>query len=135
MRICVLIFLFCVGFVSCSDKDRVPGDVLAKEKMENVLWDILQADEFLRDYVLSKDSTLNDTLESIRMYEKVFQLHKTSREEFARSFDYYRVHPPLMKQLLDSLNARSQQAPEVSTPRKLERVDSSALRKLRNVVQ
>ena len=41
--------------------------------MEAVLWDMIQADEFLKDFVLNKDTTLNDTLESIRLYERVFR--------------------------------------------------------------
>ena len=93
---------------SCNQKDKIPKGVLEKDKMQAVLWDVLQADEFLKDYVLNKDSTLNDTTESVYLYQKVFDFHKTTREVFDSSFNYYRMRPLLMKEILDSLHSKSQ---------------------------
>ena len=72
MKIAGLLFFFLLITAGCSDKDRIPDEVLPKEKMGLVLWDMLQADEFLRDFMLTRDTTLDDTLESVRMYERVF---------------------------------------------------------------
>jgi|SRR5688572_292709 len=101
-----------ITFIACNKGDNVPKGVLEREQMQAVMWDILQADEFLKDYMLNKDTTLNDTLESIKIYERVFRFHKTTRDVFDSSFSYYRTHPKLMKEVLDSLQVRSQrQAP------------------------
>ena len=130
MRI-VLPVLFAVLFIaSCGGKNKVPKGILPPEKMRATFWDVLQADEFLRDYMLNKDSTLNDTTESIRMYARVFRFHKTTREEFARSFQYYKTHGSLMKEMLDSLNVKGQRASdEASRPKPI--LDTNAVRKVR----
>jgi len=108
MRI-FLPLLFLLLVISCGKKDRVPKGVLSKEKMEVVLWDMIQADEFLKDYVYKNDSTRIDTVESsIGVYERVLALNKTTRKEFDSSFNYYRRHPQMMKTILDSINAKHQ---------------------------
>ena len=49
--------------------------------MEVVLWDMIQADEFLKDYVYKNDSTGLDTVESsIGVYERVLAINKTTRK-------------------------------------------------------
>lgn len=104
MRI-ILLLLPALLFAACR-KTNIPEGVLPKDKMQAVFWDMLQADEYLKDYVFYKDSTRNDTTESIEVYERVFKFNKTSREQFDKSFDYYRNHPALMKEIVDSLNSR-----------------------------
>jgi hypothetical protein len=92
----------------CGKGNQVPEGVLPREKMEAVLWDMIQADEFLKDFVLNKDTTLNDTLEMITMYERVFRFHQLDRQTFDSSFNFYRTHPKLMKEVLDSLQVHKQ---------------------------
>ncbi|HEX7904058.1 MAG TPA: DUF4296 domain-containing protein [Chitinophagaceae bacterium] len=124
------ILLVSAVFLLACNSNRLPKGVLPPEKMETVLWDMIQADEFLRNYMLTIDTSLNDTTESIRMYEKVFRMHKTSRQEFKKSFDYYRTHTSLIKKVLDSLNVKSTQVPpEVNESKPSEKIDSAALRK------
>ena len=102
--------------IACGRGDRVPDNVLPREKMEAVLWDMIQADEFLKDFVLNKDTTLNDTLESIRLYERVFRFHEVDRQTFDSSFNFYRIHPKLMKEILDSLQVHKQGATPSTIP-------------------
>ena len=106
----VFIYLFIVCLYACGGRS-IPGDVMKKEKMEKVMWDMLQADDFVREYMVNKDSTLDDTAEYLNMYERVFRMHGTNREEFARSFNYYREHPALMKEVLDSMYNKFQRLP------------------------
>src|SRR5688500_11496802 len=118
MRVIIPVLII-VCLAACGGKSKVPKGVLDREKMEAVLWDIMQADEFLKDHILNKDSTLNDTTESIRMYERVFAFNNTNREEFARSFNYYREHTSLIKDVLDSLNVKATEVePNNNTPRR-----------------
>ena len=106
----VFICLFIVSLYACGGPG-IPKDVMKKDKMELVMWDILQADDFVREYMINRDSTLDDTAEYINMYERVFRMHNTSREEFARSFNYYREHPVLMKEVMDTMYNKFQRLP------------------------
>jgi hypothetical protein len=99
----MLIVLMMAG-IGCSDKDSVPSGVLAKEDMQNILWDMIQADQY--STYLAKDSGRIDVkLENMRLYDQVFQLHHISREKFTKSYKYYMAHPELTQALMDSLLA------------------------------
>lgn len=102
------IFLLLVIVLSgCNKKESLPKDVLKPEKMEDVLWDMSLADEFVVNYVM-KDSTLNKKNESTKRYRQIFVIHKTNPEEFKKSLKFYENHPVLFKPILDSLSARQQ---------------------------
>lgn len=116
MRTGWLIWVVCVLFLSCKGKDHVPADVLPKDKMQAVLWDIMRADQFLTDYVLSKDTSLNKETESTKFYRKVFSIHKISKEDFQRSFAFYRSHPQMMRDLMDSIGRRPVNPPAIISP-------------------
>jgi len=97
----MLIVIMMAG-IGCSDKDSVPSGVLAREDMQNVLWDMIQADQY--STYLAKDSGRIDVkLENMRLYDQVFQLHHVSREKFTKSYKYYMAHPELTQALMDSL--------------------------------
>lgn len=95
-----LFFLF-----SCTDKDKIPKDILPKEKMQAVLWSMISAGEFLNSYIVNKDS-VDKVAESSKIYGQVFQVHHITKEEFDKSYLYYREHPDLMKVVLDSLSKK-----------------------------
>lgn len=94
----VLIFIF-----SCKSKTSVPDDVLQPNKMETVLQDLMRSDVFVDDYILSRDTTLNKDATHIDYYNQVFALHKISKEEFQKSFNYYKSHPALLETVMDSI--------------------------------
>jgi hypothetical protein len=89
---------------SCGNKDRVPGNIIPREKMQVVLSDMMKADQFLSDYVLNHDTTKKREPESIKLYNKVFAIHDISAKEFYKSLSYYQEHPALLKQIMDSLS-------------------------------
>ena len=97
-------------FNGCREKDQLPKDILPKEKMQEVLWSMINAGEFLNGYLLIKDS-VDRVAESSRVYGQVFQIHRITREEFDKSYAYYRQHPALMKVILDSLSKRQAYTP------------------------
>ena len=131
MRKIFLILFFPLFFIACSGKNRIPKGVLSKERMEAVLWDLVRADEFVAGYVLPGDSSLDKKQESIMLYEQVFRIHHSSKEEFKKSFSFYQSHPSLFKIILDSLQARqSALAAEQNKPVK---VDTGLIRKVKSI--
>jgi hypothetical protein len=96
--------LLLVFIVACSEKR--PSDILPQEKMREVMWDMLKASEFLDGYVLNYDSSVNRVAETKAWYEQVYRLHKITKTQFDKSYAYYREHPLLMKEMLDSLGKR-----------------------------
>lgn len=99
----LLVFVFSIIVIaSCKGKETVPKDILPREKMQEVLWSMINAGEFLNGYVFVKDS-VDKTAESSKIYGRVLQVHQVSREQFDKSYAYYRAHPGLMKIILDTL--------------------------------
>lgn len=93
--------LVLVGLVACSGRQKIPSDILDKPKMTSVISDILIADAVANQKKLN-DTTINLKSLSPLYYQSVFTLHKISKDEFFRSYDYYLNHPDLLKVVLDS---------------------------------
>jgi len=95
---------------ACSDKTKVPGGILPKEKMSQVIWDLAQADQYAALYI-AKDSAKSDRkAETMKLYEAVFRLHHVTREQFSKSYRWYLDHPALNQVLFDSVIAHGTQA-------------------------
>lgn len=105
MRV-ALVFIFLTGALACTNSAKTPADIFPKEKMEKILWDMMLADRYSNQYLLKDSATKNVKLETIKLYEQVFQVHKTNRSEFVKSFKYYLNRPDLTKVIFDSLAAR-----------------------------
>ena len=96
--------VICLLMVACSNDGAVPKDILPPARMQNVLWDLIQADKFSVLF-LSKDSAKNVKEERIRLYEDVFRIHHISKEEFEKSYKFYLSRPDISKVMFDSLAA------------------------------
>jgi hypothetical protein len=101
------IVLLCVlALAGCGGGNKIPDDIIAREKMEKVLWDMMIADRYSAQF-LAKDSASRDVKkETFQLYESVFQTHGIRRDEFIKSFKYYLNRPDLGKIMFDSLAAR-----------------------------
>lgn len=86
----------------------MPKEVLPKKKMQEVMWDMIRAGEFLNSFVY-KDTSIDKVAESQKWYSKIYQLHKITKTDFDKSYAYYEAHPVLMKELLDSLSKKQVQ--------------------------
>ena len=111
MRKLFLILLIFPFAWACSDNKELPKDILSKEKMQEVMWDIIRAEEFLNGFVIYKDTSIDKIAESKKWYDKVYQLHKITKKDFDKSYAYYQTHPVLMKQILDSLSKKTPATP------------------------
>lgn len=117
----LLICLFCMVMIACSSREHLPAGVLPAEKMESLLWDLMRADQFLSDYVLSKDTSLNKSSESIKLYRQIFMIHGVTKQEFRESMIYYKAHPVQLKAIMDSvsnkvLNIPADTSAQIATP-------------------
>ncbi len=97
---------------------------MPREKMENVLWDMLRAGEFVNGYVLGTDTGTAHGSKSFAVYEEVLRLHKISRQQFDESFTWYREHPDQMRRVLDTLAKRPYTGDSTAATRPKSRTDS-----------
>ena len=107
IRIIVSICLV-ISLLSCGDKNGIAkGKIISNDKMQEVLWDIFQADAFTEKYIKT-DTSKNAIVQNAALQQKVFELHKISREDFNTSYNYYSTHPDLMRTLLDSISVKAE---------------------------
>lgn len=99
----LFISLLTVSFLlSCGNKNGIPKGVLKQEKMQAVLWDVLRADAFTYQFI-TKDSAKKPEVEMAKLQQQIFATHKTTREEFYKSYDFYKTHPEIIQPMLDSM--------------------------------
>lgn len=96
----VLILLLAAGCRSRSGDEAV----LPPEKMQALLWDMMRADQFISDFVISKDSSRKREPESRAIYPQILQWHRVTATQFRRSLDFYRDHPEKLRPIMDSLS-------------------------------
>ncbi|MEO6731617.1 MAG: DUF4296 domain-containing protein [Ferruginibacter sp.] len=100
----VTIALLCL--MGCAGKDASKG-LLGKDKMQVVLWDLIQADAFTEQFI-KRDTSKNPVLENVQLQNKIFAIHKVSKEEFYKSYDYYVSKTELMSAMLDSMTIQAE---------------------------
>jgi hypothetical protein len=126
MRQLVIFLGFLLFIVACSSKNKVPKNILPKQQMEDVLWDLLRGSEFLEIYKLPRDSSSDKKAIAQGWYDEIFRLHKTDRTSFQKSYTWYQRHPAIMKELLDSIGAK--QIAEIKPPGQ-STIDSASLKR------
>lgn len=122
--------------ISCTDKDKIPKGVMGKEKMEKVLWDMIQAERFRETFI--RDSSKDLKAETFKLYAQVFEIHKVSKDEFIKSYKFYMSRPDIARDMFDSLATRANRRreelykPQASDTAKL-KLDSMKMRKADSV--
>ncbi|MBC7887562.1 MAG: DUF4296 domain-containing protein [Ferruginibacter sp.] len=91
----------------CAHKDNRSPKILDREKMQVVMWDIIGADVFTEQFI-KKDSLKNGAVENAKLQNRIFALHKITRDQYYKSYDYYITHTDLMRVVLDSMTARAE---------------------------
>jgi hypothetical protein len=103
LLVCLSAIVWCV--VSCTDKDKIPAGVLPKDKMEKVLWDMIQAERYRETFV--RDSALDLKKETFKLYAQVFEIHQITKDEFIKSYKFYMSRPDITRVMFDSLATRA----------------------------
>ena len=117
MKFALFIILVILLF-GCIKDNKIPKDVIPQNQMRKIMWDLMRADAYVSDFVM-KDSTCDKKAESASLYEKIFDIHSTTRETFKKSLAFYQSRPDLFKAISDSLRIdekKSQQYPEEKKP-------------------
>ncbi|RYY23487.1 MAG: DUF4296 domain-containing protein [Chitinophagaceae bacterium] len=108
--IIILIFLA----IACTDKTSVPSGIIGKDKMGNVLLDMIVADRYSTQFLTKDSAKINVEEETFRLYSQVFSIHNISREDFVKSYKFYLSRPDLSKVLFDSVTARANRVKDAS---------------------
>jgi hypothetical protein len=115
MKASLLVFSL-VFVVSCTNPSKIPEGVLSKQKMEVILWDLIQADRFSASFLMRDSTKTNIHSENMKLYQRVFQMHKISKEEFEKSFKFYLSRPDITKIMFDSIAVKAErQRPSIYT--------------------
>jgi hypothetical protein len=103
----IILLLVLGSMISCGNKDKRPSGILAPEKMQAVLWDVIKAEAFTTEYI-KKDSAKNAEEENLKLQQEIFAIHKISKADFYNRYDYYRSHTTEFKIMLDTMVARAE---------------------------
>ena len=102
-----LFLISCFLLIACSGKNNVPKEIIQPEKMENILWDVIRAQQ-LSGEIARRDSAINVVAETKMLVQKVFKIHNITSSAFDQSYQWYTSHPEMMRTVFDSLNAQNQ---------------------------
>jgi Domain of unknown function (DUF4296) len=107
----VVMLAFCwITGMGCAGKDGVPRGIIPRDRMEQVMWDMAQADQYVALYLAKDSAHIDRKKETLKLYETVFRLYDVSLEQFRKSYRYYLDHPELGQLLFDSVIARGVRA-------------------------
>jgi len=93
--------------VSC--KQGVPGDIIRPQKMKQLQWDLMRADELVEFYK-AKDSNYNAEEKRREYYSQIFKSRQTDAASFNKSLNYYTLHPELLNRVIDSMQVTASKA-------------------------
>lgn len=106
----LLILLIVVS--ACSSKQ---SKILPFEKMEVVLWDIIQINAYANT-ILIKDTSIDLRTKMAGLEKTVFEKHKVDSKVFFETYDYYMSDPKLYVELMDSIMVHNKLKPEDYLP-------------------
>ncbi len=94
----IKVLFISIIFYSCNNDEKL----LSISEMKFVMWDVINADEWIK---LKNANQSSDSIkkESNNFYNKIFDLHKITEQQFYNSYKFYQSHPIEMKILLDSI--------------------------------
>lgn len=91
-----------VLLIACAEKEptAVPAGVLNKEIMKDVIVDLQLADAGYRFHHYEKQVK---TFDPTPLYDKIYQKHNTSKEQFETSLKFYTSEPDLLSEIYASV--------------------------------
>lgn len=111
----VFILLFGLGLLTSCGNNENPSGILKPQKMQAVLWDIIKADAFTNEFI-KKDSAKNAVAENLKLQQEIFAIHKITKADFYKSYDYYQSNTTQFKIMLDSMIAQAERDKNIRIP-------------------
>jgi hypothetical protein len=102
----LICLLFFCSVISCANRDSIPSGIIPKNEMQKILWDMIQADQFSKQFIVKDSSKKNISVETMKLYDEVFQIHHITKDEFQKSYQFYISRPDILKNVFDSLSAQ-----------------------------
>jgi hypothetical protein len=103
----LLVFVLAVSLLAaCTNSDAIPGNVISKQRMETIIWQLIQSDEYINIRSV-KDTAKKIGTEKMKIYQQVFDLNGVSLAEFKKSYLFYMEHPNISKEMFDSISVRA----------------------------
>ncbi|BFG69243.1 hypothetical protein KACHI17_01240 [Sediminibacterium sp. KACHI17] len=100
-----LLLCYFIGMIAACSNDT-DAHIIPKDSMQAIMWDMMKADEvFIRKLVADSNAAKNK--EDVKLYETVFRIHKINKDRFFESYRYYEAHPILLKEIIDSIDSKS----------------------------
>jgi hypothetical protein len=99
---------------SCTNKDKIPANVLKPAKMQAVLWDVIKADAFTTEFI-KKDTAKNAVAENAKLQQQIFTIHNISLADFYSSYDYYKTNSTAFKKIIDSMVQQAERNKYIKT--------------------
>lgn len=105
MQYRIIYVFFLLVLMACGQAGKVPKGVFPKEKMRDVLLDMVMADAYSYE---NKDPRM-PLVDSVRRerekiyYKQILDLHHITQAEFQKSYDWYESRPDRMKEVYDMM--------------------------------
>ncbi len=93
---------------ACTDNQKVPRGIIEKERMQAVMWDMLQADRYVNDFLPKEKDSLYNKTEVFKVYQNVFNIHGITKDEFLKSYKFYLNNPDISKIIFDSIGTQTE---------------------------
>jgi hypothetical protein len=94
--ICLMLILAC----GKTDKNAIPPDVMNKEQMENILYDMHLAEGIVGYQSSGLDSNARKVL---GYYEQIYKKNNLTKEQFIHSYDFYIQHPVMLDSIYSNI--------------------------------
>lgn len=106
MRKALIILMSGVLLMAIGCTNGTTKGIITKDSMQLIMWDLMKADEwFNRKFIADTNAVKNK--EDVKLYEAVFKIHGITKDRFFKSYRYYEAHPILLKEIVDSIDAKS----------------------------
>ncbi|MFZ9660844.1 MAG: DUF4296 domain-containing protein [Chitinophagaceae bacterium] len=104
MRILILFLLATLICYSCSNKNA--KNIIPPEEMELIISDMMLAEGYSESGA-NKDSSRAKYDFLSNEVSKVLAIHKVTKEQYNRSFQYYIKRPDIMRTMIDSITSKA----------------------------
>ncbi|RZL97924.1 MAG: hypothetical protein EOO88_61920, partial [Pedobacter sp.] len=71
-KVYLIVFGAVLVAAACKSKQRLPEGILPRQQMQEIIWDLTSAGEFLNGFVFSRNLNMDKLPMNEKWYEKVY---------------------------------------------------------------